>query len=891
MVEWQEQVEKLKDHRAKWTARRKVMEEALSRQEHIAKVLDWIKKGDDPEQSLRALNDRATSEGRQKDSASWILDNQIFKAWSQNLYPPEPPVSTTSDVVSKRVLWVSGSYGVGKTTIVHRVVSELQKLADGYLPRDDVLQVISYFCDTSKRANYETVIRSIGRKLSLLPDFTIARKAQDFYNKHTSGLTATIYIKEYEDLVRDLLNERSKSYNIVLLIDALNECDPFQDAERLCAFISEIVSKNPQVWVLFSSHEQLSGSEQFKEMHLEKMEVVANAPGNALEDFVRTEIKFREDKLKDSRSIFLNSDHKDLLVTLEQSLIDRAKGMTVVLKDNAQELLKDLQETSTKKSEANGQLQAGYQKLWDSGSLTRFDEIRKRLFRFVLCAFEPLKLSTVAHASRIGIEENEPSYRGEITIEDIDKVCSNFLSKDVSGHLSWTHDSARNFVVRVILDPGIGLEGTSAEETSMKSSHLAVANTFIAVMKDSDHQVWKEADLDPSEWMLPKREFKPDSQKKIDSTRVMMKISNAKSSLGYLGRHGWRHCELAADKHVISDPLWTRVLRELLLHPKTAFALWWQIWFKDPLHPWEPGYRYLEEILGDYAGERVILISHALVFLKLKTDSVWDVQLEKAAKAPLGRSIEEDLAESLVRHAACKNLNGANALHLACEANNGSLLNLMLQAILQRPGGVARVFELLEEEYKSQTPFIWAIKFEVDWAHPQSSYDFDVKGGFLRFENDNPRPNGCDQSSNEAASLCLWSQSCKSWSDFETALMQALYWLEENEVIRLLDIHKPCNIDVQAGNSKRTVLHLAAMDGKIQLVKVLVEECDANVDVRDGEDKTPLHAARETLAFRRRTHSVMSTSFIEENLELARVIEYLESINQSDSGEMARRIR
>lgn len=179
-------------------------------------------------------------------------------------------------------------------------------MADGYPPRDDVkgLQVISYFCDTSKRANYETVIRSIGRKLSLLPDFTIARKAQDFYNKHTSGLTATIYIKEYEDLVRDLLNERSKSYNIVLLIDALNECDPFQDAERLCAFISEIVSKNPQVCVLFSSHEQLSGSEQFKEMHLEKMEVVASAPGNALEDFVRTEIKFREDKLKDSRSIF-----------------------------------------------------------------------------------------------------------------------------------------------------------------------------------------------------------------------------------------------------------------------------------------------------------------------------------------------------------------------------------------------------------------------------------------------------------------------------------------------------------------------------------------------------------------------------------------------------------
>ena len=95
------------------------MEEKLSRLGDIAKVLDLIKSADGPELSLEALSDRATSEGRHKDSASWILDNQTFKAWSQKFYSLEPSVSTTSDVMSKRVLWVSGSYGVGKTTIVY----------------------------------------------------------------------------------------------------------------------------------------------------------------------------------------------------------------------------------------------------------------------------------------------------------------------------------------------------------------------------------------------------------------------------------------------------------------------------------------------------------------------------------------------------------------------------------------------------------------------------------------------------------------------------------------------------------------------------------------------------------------------------------------------------
>ena len=110
-------------------------------------------------------------------------------------------------------------------------------------------------------------------------------------------------IKDYEDLVGSLLEERSECHNIALLIDGLNECDPPRDAERLCTFISKLVIENPQIQVLFSSHERLSGSEQLKE-HLQKVEVFETAPGSELKDFVKTEIKFRQSELKDSESIF-----------------------------------------------------------------------------------------------------------------------------------------------------------------------------------------------------------------------------------------------------------------------------------------------------------------------------------------------------------------------------------------------------------------------------------------------------------------------------------------------------------------------------------------------------------------------------------------------------------
>ena len=53
-------------------------------------------------------------------------------------------------------------------------------------------------------------------------------------------------LKDYEELVTSLLKERLQSCNIVFIIDALNQCDPLQDAEKLCTFVHDIVDENPQ---------------------------------------------------------------------------------------------------------------------------------------------------------------------------------------------------------------------------------------------------------------------------------------------------------------------------------------------------------------------------------------------------------------------------------------------------------------------------------------------------------------------------------------------------------------------------------------------------------------------------------------------------------------------
>jgi hypothetical protein len=117
MIKWQEEMEKLKDHRASWSAKRKFLEETLIRHDYTTKFLDWIKNDNDPEESMAALTDRITSEGRHGSAAKWFLGNEAFSSWSKG-FTDRALGKTHMNIGPKRVLWVSGTYGTGKTTIV-----------------------------------------------------------------------------------------------------------------------------------------------------------------------------------------------------------------------------------------------------------------------------------------------------------------------------------------------------------------------------------------------------------------------------------------------------------------------------------------------------------------------------------------------------------------------------------------------------------------------------------------------------------------------------------------------------------------------------------------------------------------------------------------------------
>jgi hypothetical protein len=108
---WEQEVRTLKSLRSKLSSERKLIDESAAAQDGFKKYLQWIKKDDDPEQSLEEIEEYVNPQ-RYERYAQWFLDSAEFLAWSKAFADPKHCQQ------SKRVLWINGPYGTGKTTIV-----------------------------------------------------------------------------------------------------------------------------------------------------------------------------------------------------------------------------------------------------------------------------------------------------------------------------------------------------------------------------------------------------------------------------------------------------------------------------------------------------------------------------------------------------------------------------------------------------------------------------------------------------------------------------------------------------------------------------------------------------------------------------------------------------
>ena len=473
------------------------------------------------------------------------------------------------------------------------------------------------------------------------------------------------------------------------------------------------------------------------------------------------------------------------------------------LREDAEEMLKAIEDSSVKTNDAYDKLKAGYLRLWKLGALKGYDELRICLFRLILCSFEPL---SVDHVTCILQNRN-----GSLSVRDTENLYSNFLVSDlVKQDLRFTHNSAREFVVREILGTISGGPRESLASLVMKESHRSIAKLFVDFIQRSNNR---------------------------DSQHVFKAFD-----LFYFSNLGLQHCKYAAEKQSIFDKVWSDMIQRVLLSPglrspDVILALDIVPKFRDSLNI--DASRHF--IYRESEGEFHFLFSHFIVWLDIiHGDDASDPRLENLKTASSDTGTPEGMLRHFAEQAAVEStIANANALHIACFRGNAAAVNLVLKSTYYLYGKDACT-DLLSQQivfppYTRGTPFVLAVinnreSPRLNRLDVSTVLRFDVMEALLLFESrylattdDKDKAN----SSQASHRVQQWSHVCRSHS----ALTYAMVHFQEETVCRLLKIAGPIAVN-EPDKSGYTPLMTAAHMGRLEIMRILLEDYHADLNVR-----------------------------------------------------------
>jgi len=168
-----------------------------------------------------------------------------------------------------------------------------------------------YFCDEGnpklkvKGLGLEIIIRALASRLALLPDRTLAKAAKTSYtvaeSSHSQEKDYTI--EDWEKLFEDLVKDSPTQSQIVIVVDALDECDSVE-AEHFLIFMMKIVKDHPNVRFLCSSHQQVRVREISKRIlqtdYVPDVEMTEAATAESMKIFITEELEAMRAECSDS---------------------------------------------------------------------------------------------------------------------------------------------------------------------------------------------------------------------------------------------------------------------------------------------------------------------------------------------------------------------------------------------------------------------------------------------------------------------------------------------------------------------------------------------------------------------------------------------------------------
>ncbi|KAF7508977.1 hypothetical protein GJ744_008533 [Endocarpon pusillum] len=436
--QWKKQLDRVKAIDKRCAGEKANIKEGEDFQKQNARLLNWISTVD-PSYQHQEILDKTKVGTLYSQCGRWLIDGPEYKKWRDGPSGRNP-----------ETLWLHGTVGTGKTTLMSAVIQDLHKIP---LLRT---RLVWHYCSranmSAENYNSVSVLRSIVRQMAWVPNTnSIAEPIDAIYNRLKLNRPDYGQLSP-EDCVRLIkqvakgAREEPHRIRFRIIIDALDECN---DAQNLLEYLYQAKESCGNIFFMFSSRPDV----QIPPCSLPAAMVNIEAQ-KTLKDmrfFIRNDIQRKNTKLPGNK----RSELEDILL---KELCERAGGMFRWTQLQLEDFLPSTQ--NPRKLRSKGDFYKRIQDLRERAGIENLDQVYKRIyeantpadhpsredaekaFRILLCCFRPLSLDQLAQATLLEEYGEESSESRRAYILDI---CCNFIIESHSV-VQFAHVSARDYL-------------------------------------------------------------------------------------------------------------------------------------------------------------------------------------------------------------------------------------------------------------------------------------------------------------------------------------------------------------------------------------------------------------------------------------------------------------
>ncbi|KAF7512647.1 hypothetical protein GJ744_000908 [Endocarpon pusillum] len=561
-VVWQDELIKLRSIDAWCKARKEVMDAESKFQKDNASILGWITKTDQ-KQEHKALRYDLGIDNVFRDCGMWLFATPEYRSWKE------------ARDASRPVLWLRGTVGTGKTTLMCRVIEELREEFEYEVHVEH--RVIYYYCTGSKpgetRSDCNQCLRALIRQLARKPnDLTIAPSVQHEYQKSKVDDSGdSRFIKpECQRLLQELIPSDPKEMRTTIVIDALDEC---KDGYELLEILSSLLKSRPQsIRLLLSSQLHVNVKLRFSDNVIQSLQIRDTMTKDDMHNFIRKKME-----AVNSGNYILNSK-PDLYAEVAGELTRCGKGMFQWVKLRIEIFfpMPPLETTAQVRRELNElgntnpqDLNPTYRRLYANNVIQSQRQNTAKTYRLILSAYEPLTLKQVKEAVSI---ENDGKINHEINEEYIRKRCHNFVTENEDGYLQFAHESARLFLERV--ENHGDKDFVDVDDFSDTANHREMVEICLKLMMRPNHPMWLPGKLssiqENGRLGCSSRVIETNYQETRD---MLEQCELGKGFSTYALSNLGSHCLKLGSTHSLGPAL-SRDLSKVIFEPNTAIY-WW----------------------------------------------------------------------------------------------------------------------------------------------------------------------------------------------------------------------------------------------------------------------------------------------------------------------------